>query len=76
MLEKIFPKEGQAVPEIRFKGFEGDWKKSELENLADFFKGKGLSKNVVSSKVPGEKVDQLSPYRKVVGIHSIVERST
>ena len=50
MLEKMFPKEGQVVPEIRFKGFEGDWKNSELENLADFFKGKGLSKNVVSSK--------------------------
>lgn len=50
MLEKMFPKEGQAVPEIRFKGFKGDWIKSELENLGDFFKGKGLSKNVVSSK--------------------------
>jgi type I restriction enzyme, S subunit len=50
MLEKMFPKEGQSVPEIRFKGFGGDWVESELENLGDFFKGKGLSKNVVSSK--------------------------
>lgn len=25
MLSKMFPKQGQTVPEIRFKGFEGDW---------------------------------------------------
>lgn len=25
MLGKMFPKQGQTVPEIRFKGFEGDW---------------------------------------------------
>ena len=50
MLGKMFPKQGQTVPDIRFRGFKGYWKKSDLENLGDFFKGKGLSKNVVSSK--------------------------
>lgn len=25
MLQKMFPKEGEKVPEIRFAGFEGDW---------------------------------------------------
>lgn len=26
MLNKIFPKQGETVPEIRFKGFSGEWK--------------------------------------------------
>lgn len=25
MLEKMFPKQGEAIPEIRFKGFSGEW---------------------------------------------------
>ncbi|MHA3354052.1 restriction endonuclease subunit S [Yersinia enterocolitica] len=25
MLEKMFPKQGHAIPEIRFKGFSGEW---------------------------------------------------
>lgn len=29
-LSKIFPKEGQAVPEIRFKGFMGVWEQREF----------------------------------------------
>lgn len=29
----MFPKEGQKVPEVRFKGFEGEWKIDELGNL-------------------------------------------
>ena len=50
MLEKMFPKEGQNVPEIRFKGFKGNWETSEMENFATFFKGRGLNKNLVSKK--------------------------
>jgi type I restriction enzyme S subunit len=30
MLSKMFPKEGQKVPEIRFKGFDGDWEEKCL----------------------------------------------
>ncbi|WP_180818210.1 restriction endonuclease subunit S, partial [Vibrio parahaemolyticus] len=30
MLEKMFPKQGETVPEIRFKGFSGEWKEKEL----------------------------------------------
>ena len=28
MLEKMFPREGAAVPEIRFQGFTGKWERS------------------------------------------------
>lgn len=29
-LQSMFPKEGQKVPEVRFKGFEGEWKTVQL----------------------------------------------
>ncbi|WP_115047898.1 restriction endonuclease subunit S [Xanthomonas arboricola] len=33
MLEKMFPKSGTAVPEVRFKGFSGAWEKKKLGEL-------------------------------------------
>lgn len=44
MLDKMFPKEGADVPEIRFKGFTDKWEKKKLEALANFTKGQGYSK--------------------------------
>ncbi|KLV17493.1 MULTISPECIES: restriction endonuclease subunit S [Bacillus cereus group] len=32
-LQKMFPKEGESVPEIRFPGFTGDWKQRRLGEL-------------------------------------------
>ena len=32
MLEKMFPKDGADVPEVRFKGFTGAWERAKLEN--------------------------------------------
>ena len=34
MLEKMFPKEGATVPEIRFAGFTGDWEEKKLSEIA------------------------------------------
>lgn len=34
MLEKMFPKEGADVPEIRFNGFDGKWEKKRLGEIA------------------------------------------
>jgi len=33
-LEKMFPKKGQAVPEIRFKGFTAPWEQRKFEDIA------------------------------------------
>lgn len=33
MLEKMFPKEGEKVPEIRFEGFTDDWEQRKLLDL-------------------------------------------
>ena len=34
MLEKMFPKQGKTIPEIRFKGFSDEWKETKLFNEA------------------------------------------
>ncbi len=44
-LQAMFPQEGETVPKIRFKGFEGEWKKVKLGDIASFSKGNGYSKN-------------------------------
>jgi len=41
MLEKMFPKKGEDVPEIRFKGFTGAWEKRKLGEMTDYKNGKG-----------------------------------
>ena len=35
MLEKMFPKNGSSVPEIRFNGFTDDWEQRKLSEIAD-----------------------------------------
>lgn len=45
MLEKMFPKNGEKTPEIRFDGFTDDWEQRELGEVARFYRGVGLSKD-------------------------------
>ena len=33
MLQKMFPKDGEKVPEIRFAGFEGEWEQRKLGEM-------------------------------------------
>lgn len=35
MLEKMFPKKGEAIPEIRFKGFNGEWVERSWSDTVD-----------------------------------------
>lgn len=43
-LQNMFPKRGETVPKIRFKGFTDVWEQRKLDNLAQFTKGTGYSK--------------------------------
>ena len=36
MLQKMFPKQGETVPEIRFAGFAGDWEQRKLGDIYKF----------------------------------------
>ncbi|MDP3637994.1 MAG: restriction endonuclease subunit S, partial [Azonexus sp.] len=40
MLQKMFPQPGAATPEIRFKGFSGDWVAKKLGDLIDLGSGR------------------------------------
>lgn len=39
MLQKMFPQNGQKVPEIRFSGFTGDWEQRKLGELGEIMTG-------------------------------------
>ena len=46
MLQKMFPKKGELVPEIRFPEFSGEWKKYELGDvLNDMYNGQTPSRS-------------------------------
>lgn len=49
-LISMFPQEGETTPKVRFKGFEGEWKKCQLKEIATFSKGNGYSKADLCSK--------------------------
>ena len=44
LLQKMFPKKGETVPELRFPGFTGDWEQRKAIDIADYSKGNGYSK--------------------------------
>ena len=53
LLEKMFPKDGSNIPEIRFAGFTEAWEQRKLGDIAAFSKGQGFSKsNLTDSGSP------------------------
>ena len=44
MLEKMFPKDGESVPEIRFAGFTDPWEQRKLGDCFEFLKSNTLSR--------------------------------
>ena len=46
MLEKMFPKDGADVPEIRFKGFTEAWEQRKLKDTAEKVIEKNVNRNV------------------------------
>ena len=53
MLEKMFPKEGGTKPEIRFKGFSGEWEERKLGDITNILSASRVHKEEwVPSGVP------------------------
>ena len=48
MLEKMFPKNGADVPEVRFAGFTEDWEQREFKNLFKILPNNTLSRAELS----------------------------
>lgn len=49
-LQKMFPKPGESVPKLRFKGFSEPWKGKRLGDIGVWSKGQSLSKNDLKDK--------------------------
>ena len=67
MLEKMFPKNGSNIPEIRFKGFTDPWEQRKVFEIADRFDN--LRVPVAANlRIPGN-----TPYYGANGIQDYVE---
>ncbi len=69
-LGKMFPKKGQAVPEIRFKGFTGVWEQRKVQDVADRFD------NLRIPVAANLRVHGTTPYYGANGIQDYVEGFT
>ncbi|EMU6158968.1 restriction endonuclease subunit S [Yersinia enterocolitica] len=58
MLEKMFPKQGDSIPEIRFKGFSGEWKKLTLGDIGSVAMNKRIFKHqtTIIGEIPFFKI--------------------
>lgn len=53
MLQKMFPKKGCLVPEIRFKGFTGEWVETKFYNIGTVKSGYAFqSENFLNQGIP------------------------
>ena len=68
--EKMFPKEGQAVPEIRFKGFTNTWEQRKVQDVADRFD------NLRIPVAANLRVHGTTPYYGANGIQDYVDGFT
>ena len=69
-LLEMFPKEGQAVPEIRFKGFTAPWEQRKVQDVADRFD------NLRIPVAANLRVHGTTPYYGANGIQDYVEGFT
>ena len=70
MLEKMFPKPGCSVPEIRFQGFTDDWEQRKVSDVANRFDNLRIPV-AANLRVPGT-----TPYYGANGIQDYVDGFT
>lgn len=71
-LQKMFPKDGETIPEIRFPGFSGEWEESKAKELFQPVSKKGYPNLPVLSVTQDSGV----VYRNEVGIDIKYDHST
>lgn len=64
LLEKMFPKEGEVVPRIRFKGFTDGWEQYKLGDLG-FFKSNGVDKLSKPNEIPVNLLNYMDVYKRL-----------
>ena len=70
MLEKMFPKAGSKVPEIRFCGFTGDWEQRKVSDIANRYDNLRIPV-AANLRIPG-----MTPYYGANGIQDYVDGFT
>ena len=74
MLEKMFPKNGETVPEIRFKGFTDAWEQRKLGEIAPLRGGYAFqSNNFLEEGIPIVKISNILSTGEVAGEFSFYE---
>lgn len=53
LLQKLFPKNGDRYPELRFPEFTGDWEQRKLGEIGKWYKGIGGTKDDLNTKQSG-----------------------
>lgn len=89
MLEKMFPKNGENIPEIRFKGFTEVWEQRKLGEYGYFYYGHSAPKWSVAedAKIPcvrygelytkfGYKIDKVYSYTNIPKENLIFSKGT
>ncbi|WP_392564871.1 restriction endonuclease subunit S [Orbus wheelerorum] len=69
MLEKMFPKQGETIPEIRFKGFSGEWEEKELGNDIAEIVGGGTPSTEIPEFWDGD-IDWYSPTEIGINVYA------
>ena len=78
-LRRLFPIQGKNVPELRFPGFEGEWRKCQLGELSDFIT-KGATPTTYgyqweASGIPFFRNDSIQENRFVYGEYSFISET-
>lgn len=61
--DKMFPKNGSSVPEIRFAGFTDAWERHKLEELCDVYDGTHQTPNYQKSGIMFLSVENINSLR-------------
>ena len=72
-LQKMFPKNGAKVPELRFAGFTDDWEERKLGDVTTWTKGQGLTKEDLNEERDGsEAVHYADLYKFSPVMHNVI----
>ncbi|MBT9717868.1 restriction endonuclease subunit S [Enterococcus durans] len=72
-LQKMFPKNGEKVPELRFAGFADDWEERNLGDVTTWTKGQGLTKEDLNEERDGsEAVHYADLYKFSPVMHNVI----
>ncbi|HDR3894788.1 MULTISPECIES: restriction endonuclease subunit S [Bacillus] len=73
-LQKMFPKKGESVPDVRFPGFIEDWEQCKLDSMVDRLKSYSLSRDVETNDYTGYKYIHYGDIHKKVA--DIIDESS